>query len=370
MFIKQKEGVSMKKSVYSYNTLLGVVTTIMAHQPGLMQRARGKALAWRLQGLLLWRAATLSGMGRGIALANEQKTLIGQLQRAHRLMKNQQFDAWALASALYGYATQELSPVLLAVDWTDDGVYKVLEASLVIEGRAVPLYCLAVHKDEYRGRQTSLELTLWYGLIAMRREGQTLVVVADRGFAKFAWLGRCPHYPWMHLVVRLKAWTILTWDQISAPLRDWPLWSGETVQIEQARLGVQQQVVSGVCIANLGEVGGAPLYLACAAEDLALAVGNYRKRAWVEQQNRDLKTGFLWCHARLATAARIERLWVVLGVAFYISYCTESVQDTAFAARLSRRYKDGRRDLSWLSVAKCAALAGHGDVLLRPLSAQ
>lgn len=360
----------MKKYVYSYSTVLGVVTTILAHQPGLMQRARCKALAWLLQGLLLWRAATLSGMGRGVALANEEKTLIGQLQRAHRLMKNQQFDAWATASALYGYATQALSRVLLAVDWTDDGQYKVLEASLVIEGRAIPLYCLAVHKDEYAGRQTTLELTMWYALMAMRRDGQTVVVVADRGFAKFAWLGPCPDYPWMHLVIRLKANTILTWDDLSAPLRQWPLWAGETVQIEQARLGGEQQVVSSVCLAHLGEVSGAALYLACAAEDRDLAVRDYGKRAWIEQQNRDLKSGFLWRQARLATAARIERLWVVLGLALYISYCTESVHDTAFAARLSRRYTDGRRDLSWLSLAKCAALTGHCQVILRPLSAQ
>ena len=55
----------MKKHCYSYSTLLGVVTTILAHQPGVMHRARCKALAWLLQGLLLWRAATLSGMWRG-----------------------------------------------------------------------------------------------------------------------------------------------------------------------------------------------------------------------------------------------------------------------------------------------------------------
>jgi hypothetical protein len=44
---------------------------------------------------------------------------------------------------------------------------------------------------------------MWYALMAMRRDGQTLVVVAD----------------------------------LRAPLRDWPLWAGETVEIEQARLG-------------------------------------------------------------------------------------------------------------------------------------
>ena len=29
-------------------------------------------------------------------------------------------------------------------DWTKDGYYWVLEASLVMEGRAIPFYCLAV----------------------------------------------------------------------------------------------------------------------------------------------------------------------------------------------------------------------------------
>jgi hypothetical protein len=360
----------MKNYHYSYTTLLEVVTTIFSHQGLVIHLARSKALTWLLQGLLLMRQATLSAMGRGIALINEEKTLMSQLQRAHRLMKNDDFDAWELASALFGYATQNLDRVLIAADWTDDGEYKVLEASLVIEGRAIPLYCLAVHKDEYKGRQTTLELTLWYALMAMRREGQVLVVKADRGFAKFDWLGQCPRYPWMHLVVRLKANTILTWDATTAPLREWPLMKGERVEIEQALLGREQEVVSGVCLAHLGEEGSSTLYLACAGEDKELAIEEYSKRAWVEQQNRDLKNGFVWRYARLATAARIERLWVVLGLAFYISYCNESVQESEFAARLSRRYKDGRKDLSWLSLAKCAALAGKCEVELRPLAAQ
>lgn len=147
----------------------------------------------------------------------------------------------------------------------DDGEYKVLEASLVIEGRALPLHCHAVHKDEYGGRQMTSELTMWYALCAMRRDGQTLVVVADRGFTKFAWPGRCHDYPWLHLVMRLKANTILTWDNLSALLRDGPLRAGETVQIERAHSGVEQQGIRGVCPANLGESVGLSLSLACAA---------------------------------------------------------------------------------------------------------
>jgi hypothetical protein len=55
---------------------------------------------------------------------------------------------------------------------------------------------------------------------------------------------------------------------------------------------------------------------------------------------------------------------------FYISYCNETAQETAFVERMSRRYKDGRRDLSWLNRAKCAELCGHVEVLFAPIREQ
>ena len=361
----------MKQNHYTYSIALWFVTMLYQQRAGMIHQARLKALAYLLQGLLTLRQATLSGMGRGVTLVNPDTTFRGQLQRAHRLIKNPEFDAWEAAASLFAYATQDLERPLIAVDWTKDGYYYVLEASLVVEGRAIPFYCLAVHREEMKGRQTTLELTLWYALLAMRQPGQTLVVVADRGFAKFDWLGACAEYPWMHLAVRLKGSTILTWDDLRAPLREWPLWPGEEVFIEEARLGVKQQVVTGVCLAHLGEVNGEPWYLACAAEEGPTVVGSYRRRAWIEEQNRDLKSGACGItHCRLATAQRIERLWVVVGMFFYLSYCTEAVHDTEFADRLSRRYKDGRKDLSWFSLAKYAHLSGRCEMVLRPLASQ
>lgn len=361
----------MKQNHYTYSIALWFVTTLYQQRQGMIHQARLKALAYLLQGLMALRQASLSGMGRGVALANPETTFRGQLQRAHRLIKNPQLDSWEAGAALFAYATQNLKRVVISVDWTKDGYYWVLEASLVVEGRAIPFYCLAVHRDELKGRQTTLELTMWFALIALRQAGQTLVVVADRGFAKFDWMGECEQYPWMHLALRLKGTTILTWGDISAPLRDWPLWPGEEVFIEAARLGVKQQVLTGVCLAHLGEVNGQPWYLACAAEEGPTVVEGYRKRVWIEEQNRDLKSGGCQIHhCHLATAQRIERLWVVVGMFFYLSYCTEAVHDTGFADRLSRRYQDGRKDLSWFSLARYAYLSGRCEIVLRPLASQ
>lgn len=355
------------------DSILYRFVTILHQRQGVVQhRGRLKAMTILLEGLLWLRVATLSGIGRGVALADteHQVTFVSQLKRAHRLMKNEQWDQWETAAALFGYMTQALARVVIAVDWTQVGRFRVLEASLVVQGRGIPFYSLAVHQEELKGRQTTLELTMWYALMAMRQEGQTVLVVADRGFAKFDWLGPCPHYPWMHLVIRLKANTILTWGTVSGPLGQWPLWVGEVVQIEEAILGVDRQVVSGLCLAHLPEQEGQPMYLACVPEDCPIAVPVYGQRAWVEEQNRDLKSSFQMHRLHLRSADRLQRMWVLVGVAFYVSYCQAAVQDTAFAHRLSRPYKDGRKDLSWLSLAQYAQRCGQGQLCFVPVTAQ
>jgi len=210
---------------------------------------------------------------------------------------------------------------------------------------------------------------MWYALIAMRQAGQTLLVAVDRGFAKFDWVGASPLYPFMHLLLRLKRTTLLTWGTIRGPLQAWPLYEGEVVAIAEAALGKDAQVVTAVCLAHL-QGTEAPLYLACHQEDCARAVAVYSHRPAVEQHNRDLKSNFALRKLHLKNAARLERMWVILGLAFYISYCNETAHETAFVERMSRRYKDGRRDLSWLNRAKCAELCGNVAVLLAPIRVQ
>jgi hypothetical protein len=354
---------------YHYTLLLPFVSTILHSTLTTGHRARSKALTLLLQGLLLFKQASLSGMGRGGAVMYEEKSFRGQLKKAHRLLKNDKIDTWETGAALLAHMTQELTQVYLAVDWTALGAFRVLEACLIVEGCGIPVYSIFVHKDDLKHRQTLVELTMWYALIAMRQVGQTFLVAVDRGFAKFDWVGASPLYPFMHLLLRLKRTTLLTWGTIQGPLQEWPLYAGEVVAIAEAALGKDAQVVTAVCLAHLRGTPE-PLYLACHQEDCGRAVAVYSQRPAVEQHNRDLKSNFALRKLHLKNAARLERMGVILGIAFYISYCNETAHETAFVDRMSRRYKDGRHDLSWLTRAKCAELCGHGDVLLAPIRAQ
>jgi hypothetical protein len=354
---------------YHFSILFPFVSTILHSTVATGHTARSKALTLLLQGLLVFQQASVSGMGRGIAVLYEEKSFRGQLKKAHRLLKNEKIATWETGAAFFAHLTQELPQVCLAVDWTTLGAFRVLEACLIVEGRGIPFYSIFVHQDDLKHRQTLVELTMWYALIAMRQAGQTLLVAVDRGFAKFDWVGESPQYPFMHLVLRLKRTTLLTWGTIRGHLDEWPLYPGENVEIEQAALGYDAQVVTAVCLAHL-RGAQEPLYVACHPADCARAVAVYTQRPAVEQQNRDLKTNFGLRKLHLKNAARLERMWIILGIAFYISYCNTTAHETAFVERMSRHYKDGRHDLSWLTRATCAARCGYGEVLLAPIRVQ
>jgi hypothetical protein len=53
---------------------------------------------------------------------------------------------------------------------------------------------------------------------------------------------------------------------------------------------------------------------------------------------------------RFLRAIRFERMWSLLGLALSIAYSTAQ-RELHQQERLSRRYKDGRKDLSWLSLS-------------------
>jgi hypothetical protein len=108
-------------------------------------------------------------------LLDEQKTFSGQLKRALGFLNNSPFDPWEVGNALLGRLTQGLQQVLIAVDWTQVGDFMVLEATLMVAGRGIPFFSLAVPKGEIKGRQRALELSMEYALAALRRPGQLLI---------------------------------------------------------------------------------------------------------------------------------------------------------------------------------------------------
>src|SRR5512134_2918088 len=121
-----------------YDSLVDELSRVLSHCRLAAHRARVKALSTLLPGLRVVGEASVSGMGRGAALVDDEKTFQGQLKRAFRLLNNPQFDPWEVGNALFDRLTERRQAVLIAVDWTHLGDFMLLEASRVVEGRGIP----------------------------------------------------------------------------------------------------------------------------------------------------------------------------------------------------------------------------------------
>lgn len=331
----------------SFTSMESLISTLFCKTHFGSHSARLKSMSGLLCGLLQTQESGLSGMARGTAILDCSTTFRAKLKQAYYLIQNPHFDPWELANTLYAHLTQNLSHVLVAVDWTQVGKYWVLEASLVVEGRAIGFYGRSLVKAELQGRQRVLEQSMEYALESFRLPHQHLHVVVDRGFAAFDYLGPSEQYPNIHRISRLKSNMILNWDGIEGALEQWPLYEGESVFIEKVKLGRRKQVLCSIVLAALPHQS----YFACDPQSLEIALKAYQKRVWVEEQNRDLKTRFGANKMRFLNSVRLERMWVMLGVAFAIIY-TQAQKVGKQLDRLSRKYKDGRKELAWVTLVQ------------------
>jgi hypothetical protein len=108
------------------------------------------------------------------------------LKRLQRLLRNDGFDDFVLAHALFLVARlPRCGLVRVAIDWTSEGSQHLLVASLVVGRRAVPLLWKAYASHELKGHTHEYERALLCLLISTVLKdiaGERVLVTADRGF--------------------------------------------------------------------------------------------------------------------------------------------------------------------------------------------
>jgi hypothetical protein len=114
---------------------------------------------------------------------------------------------------------------------------------------------------------------------------------------------------------------------------------------------------------------GATCYLACHPDEVGEILSFYQKRVWIEEQNRDIKTVFKGRVMRFLRAIRFERMWGLLGLALS-SASSNAQKELHQQQRLAQRYKEGRKDLSWLSLSRYIHQLTPCEATLAPLIAQ
>ena len=288
---------------------------------------------WQRERLLLGTWAMLQR--RSVCLSELARALPGKTSHHHKKKRLYRFFSqgeWealsllgeAIPTVLRRFGIRE-GKVPLSVDWTPlRPGEQALVAALPLQGRGIPLQVWATSWEKIRRGtgQPDLEQAFLRRVVASLPEGIEPVVVADRGFGHVRLLRflqelkRVLGRP-VHFVIRLSGKIEVEHRGRRRLLREGLLSSGETRFLEGVWLRQDRAVrVNLVLIWEKGKKE--PWYLATDLDDPQEAIRLYRQRAWIDEMFRDWKQHFRLEESRVFTVERLERLLVVLVIAYWV----------------------------------------------------
>ena len=130
--------------------------------------------------------------GNQAELARGMDNQEAAVKRLQRLIHNERLDPRMLANAALLQALSQLPKtgrVRVAIDWTIEDDQHLLTLSLVIKGRAIPIFWRAYRASVLKGRMKVYEMAIIKRALSRLRRSigaRRLIVTADRGFADVA----------------------------------------------------------------------------------------------------------------------------------------------------------------------------------------
>jgi hypothetical protein len=238
----------------------------------------------------------------------------------HRFLKNPgiQVELYfqVLAAVIWPYrpggGRTPLYPVIL--DWTKVHDHHVLFAAMPRKKRTLPLAYGVYHPQRLRKSQNQLERGMLTLVVSLLPQSARLVVLADAGFGQtelIRWLQERQ----IEYVIRLRAETLVHCRGKTVPLGSLDTLEGAPILLSQVDYRGIKPVRLNLVISRKGDK---IWYLGTSFNDAEQAVGWYKKRFWIEEMFRDLKSRLGLSRAHLKDEERLARLLLGFQIAYLI----------------------------------------------------
>lgn len=266
-------------------------------------------------------------MGRRLGLAAIARRMAGpvsvrhKIKRVGRFADNKGVRVSEGTACLVGWVLSLCGKApVVALDWTHLGRGRVmLTAAVALRGRAVPVAWTVMGQRAFTKKRKSRNAVEEQLILRLRQAfgDYRWTLVADRGFARadlfrklngwaIRYVIRACGNPW----VQTPSWSGRLWN-----IRRWPHWCQRYQQVVYHKT---MQVPVSLVVVHRG-VAPEPWYLVTNAPGTKAVEAAYRRRAWIEEHFRDVKSGLGLEGLRLKRAARIERLLIVAAVAMLVA---------------------------------------------------
>jgi hypothetical protein len=273
-----------------------------------MRVTRLRNLALLVYGIIQSRSGCLSAIVRHWPHGPRRHT--HRLKRLHRFLKNQAVQEVpvfeSLAATIWshrpGGKRTRLLPVFL--DWTKVHAFSVLLAAMPSQARALPLAFGTYHSARLRHSQNKLERGLCSLIAGLLPHDATPLFLGDADF------GRTEFIRWLQqqgfaYVVRLRADTFVHYRGQTVPLGQFDTIEGVPIILSNAQYREKKPITLNIVISRLGD---SVWYLGTCFRNAKQPVALYKKRFWIEEMFRDLKSTLGLRKAHLKDKNRLNRL--------------------------------------------------------------
>jgi hypothetical protein len=332
------------------------VQTVVNHWGIEMRKTRLDNLNLLVHGIIQGRSGCLSEIVRHWPLGSRRHT--HRLKRLHRFLKNEAVEVEPvfrnLTAVLWQYRPggRRTRLVPVAIDWTKVRQFHTLWAALPRKKRALPLAFGVYHYERLRHSQNKLERGMCTLIASTLPKGFRPLFLADAGF------GRTEFVRWLQqmgfaFVVRLRPETHITYRGKTFPLGDLDTIEGAPILLSAVQYRSKKPVTVNIVISRKGD---SVWYLGTSFNDAEQTVAWYKKRFWIEEMFRDLKSRLGLRRAFLRDEHRLCRLLLGFQIAYLILCIIGLHTPKRWQAYLSSR---DRLSFVWLAL-------GALDLFRRP----
>jgi hypothetical protein len=230
----------------------------------------------------------------------------------------------AMAGVIRRLTRNRKKPLLVALDWTEVRCFHTLLAAAVLKGRAVPLLWASYTDGQLHRSQNALEEGLLRRLVATLPPGVKVILLADRGFGRTELARTCAGLKVRYLI-RIKPDVRVAHPSYTGRLDDYPIQKGMWRVLAGAEYRSDKAVTLNVVIRwkrGLPAARDEPWFLMTDLGGNAVRLTDlYARRMAVEELFRDTKDGrygFGLGQTQVTTAARLDRLILVLALALIL----------------------------------------------------
>lgn len=284
-----------------------------------VRKSRRKTLAAIVPAAMQLCGLGVLALGRAMLNGTSAKH---NIKRVNRFLGNAALECEVIAEGIFCALAPAQGPVVVLADWTDMPNAKLLVFALPRQGRALPFYVQVIQKEAQSGEMIAAEEKALEALsrICRKRSGQTMIMVADRGFGNRRWIQTLRDNGW-HVVQRLARSFFADVESYIGKLQELTVRRGSKPKDWGKGSFAEAQEIKGRLITVYDREGKEPWYLVTSLEKESAkqVVELYRKRMWIEALFRDQKNrdwGMSMAAVELKHHERYERLFYIVALAF------------------------------------------------------